>query len=537
MTVDEVKHKNHKKRHSEEAQDLVEKKKHKKDKKDKKHKKDKKDKKEKKVKKAEKEKTVDNLDSEKENVAVEPNSFESVSTSPSKIESGYVQDEKLTSLPQSDIDTFYKDNEVTVEDQASTNLRPILSFEYVKLDPRIQSVISKFPKPTPIQAVAWPFLLSGRDVIGVAETGSGKTFAFGVPAINSLVSNGKSKPKGVQVLIISPTRELASQIYDNLITLTDKVKLEACCVYGGVPKDEQRMKLKKCHVVVATPGRLLDLIQEGSVDLSKVKYLVLDEADRMLETGFEEDIKSIIRETDAHNRQTLMFTATWPKEVRELAGSFMNQPVKVSIGNRDELTANKRITQIVEVVEPRAKERILLNLLKKYQSGSKKNDKVLIFALYKKEAARVERNLRYNGYKVSAIHGDLTQQQRTNALNDFKSGKTNLLLATDVAARGLDIPNVKTVINLTFPLTVEDYVHRIGRTGRAGQTGIAHTLFTEESKHLAGALVNVLKGANQPVPEDLLKFGTHTKRKEHSAYGAFYKDVDMTKKPKKITFD
>ncbi|EGA82903.1 Dbp3p [Saccharomyces cerevisiae Lalvin QA23] len=286
------------------------------------------------------------------------------------------------------------------------------------------------------------------------------------------------KKRGIQVLVISPTRELASQIYDNLIVLTDKVGMQCCCVYGGVPKDEQRIQLKKSQVVVATPGRLLDLLQEGSVDLSQVNYLVLDEADRMLEKGFEEDIKNIIRETDASKRQTLMFTATWPKEVRELASTFMNNPIKVSIGNTDQLTANKRITQIVEVVDPRGKERKLLELLKKYHSGPKKNEKVLIFALYKKEAARVERNLKYNGYNVAAIHGDLSQQQRTQALNEFKSGKSNLLLATDVAARGLDIPNVKTVINLTFPLTVEDYVHRIGRTGRAGQTGTAHTLFT-----------------------------------------------------------
>lgn len=524
MTVEDIKHK---KRQQEETVELVEKKKHKKDKKDKKSKKEKKEKKHKKHNK------------EESTVVVEEEKEESndVPVTVADNETGYVQDSKLTSLPQSDIDAFYKENEVSVDDPAKTNLRPLLSFDHVKLDPRIQSIIAKFPKPTPIQSVSWPFLLADKDVIGVAETGSGKTFAFGVPAINTLVCDGKPKPKGVQVLVVSPTRELASQTFDNLVLLTDSVGLESCCVYGGVPKDDQRMKLKKCHVVVATPGRLLDLIQEGSVDLSKVKYLVLDEADRMLETGFEEDIKSIIRETDAKHRQTLMFTATWPKEVRELASTFMNQPVKVSIGNRDELTANKRITQIVEVVESRAKERILLNLLKKYHSGAKKDDKVLIFCLYKKEAARVERNLQYNGYKVSAIHGDLSQQQRTNALNGFKSGESNLLLATDVAARGLDIPNVKTVINLTFPLTVEDYVHRIGRTGRAGQTGVAHTLFTEESKHLAGGLVNVLNGANQPVPEDLIKFGTHTKKKEHGAYGAFYKDVDMSKKPKKITFD
>lgn len=449
---------------------------------------------------------------------------------------GYKQSEDLSNIPQADVDIFYKENEVSVEDKLNYNYRPLLSFNHLSLEPEIQSEISKFPKPTPIQAVSWPYLLAGRDVIGVAETGSGKTFAFGVPAINYLVDN-RSKQRGVQVLVISPTRELASQTYDNLILLTDKVGLECCCVYGGVPKYEQREQLKKSQVVVATPGRLLDLINENSVDLSQVRYLVLDEADRMLEKGFEEDIKSIIKHTNTTDRQTLMFTATWPKEVRELASTFMRDPVKVSIGDRDELSANKRITQIVEVIEQRQKDRKLLDLLRKYQSGSKKDDKVLIFALYKKEASRVENNLRYHGYDVAAIHGDLSQQQRTQALNDFKVGKSNLLLATDVAARGLDIPNVKTVINLTFPLTVEDYVHRIGRTGRAGQTGTAHTLFTDQEKHLAGALVNVLNGANQPVPEELKKFGTHTKKKEHSAYGAFFKDVDLTKKPKKITFD
>ena len=429
-----------------------------------------------------------------------------------------------------------KENEVTIEDPENANLPPYLNFSDVSFIDEIQKQISKFPKPTPIQSVSWPYLLAGKDVIGVAETGSGKTFAFGVPAINNIVTS-KEKSPGIKVLVISPTRELASQIYDNLIVLTDTCGLHSCCVYGGVPKDQQRSDLRKSQVVVATPGRLLDLIEEGSVDLSNVNYLVLDEADRMLEKGFEEDIKKIIRQTKTHGRQTLMFTATWPKEVRELASTFMNSPVKVSIGNRDELSANKRITQIVEVVDPFKKEKKLLDLLKKYHSGPKKNEKVLIFALYKKEASRVERNLKYNGYDVAAIHGDLSQQQRTQALNEFKSGKCNLLLATDVAARGLDIPNVKTVINLTFPLTVEDYVHRIGRTGRAGQTGTAHTLFTEQEKHLAGALVNVLNGAGQPVPEELKKFGTHTKKKEHSAYGAFFKDVDLSKKPKKITFD
>ncbi|KAL3229627.1 ATP-dependent RNA helicase DBP3 [Nakaseomyces bracarensis] len=522
MTVDEIK------KRKLEDNEIVDKKekKLKKDKKEKKHKKDKKEKKEKKDKKDKKEKK------EKSNKKEESSTESSASASCT----GYVENGELAKVPQSEIDAFYKENEVSVDDPSKLNLRPLLAFNQLSLDKEVQNEIAKFPKPTPIQAVSWPYLLSGKDVIGVAETGSGKTFAFGVPAINNLLT-ASEKPRGVKVLIISPTRELASQIYDNLILLTQKVGIECCVVYGGVPKDDQRRQIARSNVVVATPGRLLDLIEEGSVDLSGVDYMVLDEADRMLEKGFEEDIKRIIGQTKSVGRQTLMFTATWPKEVRELASTFMNKPVKVSIGNRDELAANKRITQVVEVIDPRGKERKLLELLKKYHSGPKKNEKVLIFALYKKEATRVERNLKYNGYDVAAIHGDLSQQQRTQALNEFKAGKTNLLLATDVAARGLDIPNVKTVINLTFPLTVEDYVHRIGRTGRAGQTGTAHTLFTEQEKHLAGGLVNILNGANQPVPEDLIKFGTHTKKKEHGAYGAFFKDVDMSKKPKKITFD
>ncbi|QPG75194.1 RNA-dependent ATPase [Brettanomyces nanus] len=359
------------------------------------------------------------------------------------------------------------------------------------------------------------------------------TLGFGIPAVNHVVKSGS---QDLKVLVISPTRELATQTYENMKELTDAVGLHCVCIYGGVPKESQRREVKRSQCVIATPGRLLDLIQEGSISLKQVDYLILDEADRMLEKGFEEDIKNIVSQTNAQ-RQTLMFTATWPREVRDLASTFMDQPAKVSIGDRDELSANKSIKQIVEVIDPREKKTKLLQLLDKYLVGSKKHDRILIFALYKKEAARVERDLTYHGYEVAALHGDLSQAQRTQALDSFKSGKCNLMLATDVAARGLDIPNVKVVINLTFPLTAEDYVHRIGRTGRAGHTGIAHTLFTIEEKHLAGALMNVLRAANQPVPDELLQFGSYTKKKTHSAYGAFYKDVDMHEKGKKIKFD
>ncbi|KAH6560163.1 hypothetical protein BASA62_000372 [Batrachochytrium salamandrivorans] len=213
-----------------------------------------------------------------------------------------------------------------------------------------------------------------------------------------------------------------------------------------------------------------------------------------------------------------MFSATWPQTIQRMAMMYLNDPVKVTVGSTD-LSANISIEQRVEVLDPMAKETRLLQLLKDYHKS--RTNRVLIFALYKKEASRLEQLVRRNGYNVAAIHGDLSQIQRTAAIDGFRSGKCPLLIATDVAARGIDIPNVEYVINVTFPLTVEDYCHRIGRTGRAGKTG---------------GLINILKQAKQPVPPELLKFGTTTKRKVDPNYGVFAKDVDMTKKGTKITF-
>ncbi|KAI9878815.1 MAG: RNA-dependent ATPase [Pleopsidium flavum] len=459
-------------------------------------------------------------------------------------QSGYTEHPALTASSQSSIDSFLSSNFITVDDPliTSQSLRPITMFSYLPItDQAQQEPFKSFPSPTPIQAAAWPFLLSGRDVIGVAETGSGKTLAFGVPCIRYISSLPKEKrSRGAKAVIVSPTRELAVQIHEQIQKLATPAGLQAACVYGGVQKEEQRKALKTASIVVATPGRLNDLINEGAADLGSVGYLVLDEADRMLDKGFEEDIKRIIKTTPAQDlRQTLMFTATWPQSVRELAASFMTSPVKISIGDNPtgELRANNRITQNVEVVDPRGKETRLLQLIKQHQSGQQKDDRILVFCLYKKEATRVENYLRTKGLRVAGIHGDLSQQQRTMSLDAFKSGKVPLLVATDVAARGLDIPAVKLVVNVTFPLTVEDYVHRIGRTGRAGKDGKAITLFTEHDKAQSGALINVLKAANQPVPDELLKFGTTVKKKGHDAYGAFYKETDSTKAATKIKFD
>ncbi|CAF9935940.1 RNA-dependent ATPase [Imshaugia aleurites] len=462
----------------------------------------------------------------------------------SKSSPGYVEDPTLTALPQSAIDDFLSTNFITISDPASTNLRPITKFSHLPSHTTTSSSpFAAFKTPTPIQSAAWPFLLSGRDVIGVAETGSGKTLAFGVPCIRSITSSPTTTSPPARAVIVSPTRELAVQIHTQMETLATPAHLSTVCVYGGVPKETQRSALKTAHIIVATPGRLNDLITEGCADLRNVNYVVLDEADRMLDKGFEAEIRKIIGTTPTQGRQTLMFTATWPPSVRALASTFTQTPVHISIGIDNPsgaLRANTSITQVIEVIDPSQKEPRLLQLLKRHQSPPlHKNDRILVFCLYKKEAARITTFLCTRGHSATAIHGDMTQTARSASLSAFKAGTTPLLVATDVAARGLDIPSVKVVINVTFPLTVEDYVHRIGRTGRAGAAGLAVTLFTEQEKALSGALVNVLRAAGQEVPEALLRFGTTVRRKGHEGYGAFYKDLGEggRKEGTKIRFD
>jgi ATP-dependent RNA helicase DBP3 len=420
-----------------------------------------------------------------------PSRVESSATSPEPASSAYTENSELAQLPQSDIDAFLAKNVMTIDDPkpAARKLRPITLFKYLPVaDESQRAPFANFTAPTPIQAATWPFLLSGRDMIGVAETGSGKTLAFGVPCVRFITSLPKNERKGIKAVIVSPTRELAVQIYDQLVALATPAGLKVVCVYGGVPKDPQVAACRTAHIVVATPGRLNDLIGDGSADLSKAEYVVLDEADRMLDKGFEEAIRQIISQTPKA-RQTLMFTATWPPSVRDLAATFMRSPVRITIGDNQsgELRANVRIKQLVEVVDPRAKEQRLLQLLKQYQSGKNKDDRILVFCLYKKEAMRIENFIRMKGFRVGGIHGDLSQEKRSASLAAFKEGQVPLLVATDVAARGLDIPAVKLVINVTFPLTAEDYVHRIGRTGRAGKEGLAITLFTEHDKGLSGS--------------------------------------------------
>ncbi|KAJ2963415.1 hypothetical protein NQZ79_g1575 [Umbelopsis isabellina] len=502
-------------------------KKHKKDKSESKHK-DKKEKKEKKEKKRKLEEAVDSADKETKKAKSSEASESDI------VANGYTVHHSLASLPQSDIDAYYKKNAIEVVGDQS--YRPIMEFSQSGLPSNFLKVVKNFKNPTPIQASTWPISLSGRDLIGIAETGSGKTLAFTLPALVHIQAKRRDagNKKGPTVLVVAPTRELAMQSQEQAEAAGKECGVKTVCIYGGVPKDAQKKAIRSgVDIIVATPGRLIDLMEEGACDISSVSYLVLDEADRMLDIGFEEAIRKIISNT-REDRQTLMFSATWPESVRKLAHDFLSKPMRVTIGSPD-LAASHNITQIVEVLDdPRAKERKLTELLAKYHKSRK--NRVLVFVLYKKEATRIENYLQRQGYRVVAIHGDKTQQQRTEALNQFKDGSFPLMIATDVAARGLDIPDVEYVVNVTFPLTIEDYVHRIGRTGRGGKKGTAHTIFTVQDKSHSGELINVLKQANMPVPDELLKFGGTVKKKEHSAYGAFYKDMGDAPKATKIVF-
>ncbi|CAN0022398.1 unnamed protein product [Ascophyllum nodosum] len=423
------------------------------------------------------------------------------------------------------------------------SVTPLKDFADVDMPPEVMRYVTlqKWKEPTPIQAYCWPVLNAGRDVVGIAETGSGKTLAFSLPAMARIVKRAKARRnEGPFMLVLAPTRELALQSAEVIAEAGKHCGVRSACIYGGVPKWEQKKALGGAggccvQVVVATPGRLKDLVGEGACDLSQVTSLVLDEADRMLDLGFEQDVRDIIGCcAKAGERQTAMFSATWPKSIRDLAAEFLTRPVKVNVGD-DELTANSRVEQHVEVVEERERDGKLLRLLAKCHGS--RNNRVLVFALYKREAARLEQFLQRNSFDAVAVHGDKGQGDRERALGQFKSKECPLMVATDVAARGLDIPDVEYVINYSFPLTIEDYIHRIGRTGRAGKKGVSHTFFHQGDKARAGELVNVLQDANQSVPEALMRFGTHVKKKEHKLYGAFAKDVDMDKKSKKTTFD
>jgi len=363
--------------------------------------------------------------------------------------------------------------------------------------------LAKYKNPTPIQRFALPVAFMGRDLMACAQTGSGKTAAFLLPFIAHLVINGRPAPQGgvgrnrryMPVgLILAPTRELATQIWEESLKFTYLTSIHSVVVYGGQDIRQQFRELDRgCDILIGTPGRLTDFVERGRISLSQISYLCLDEADRMLDMGFEPQIRRLVQEQDmTENRQTLMFSATFPKEIQRLAQDFLYNYIFIAVARVG--SSSDFITQHVVWVEEDAKRHQLMQLLPQCKGLT------LIFVERKKSADLLETYLTREGFAASSIHGDRSQYEREQALAMFRSGRVPILVATDVAARGLDIANVQEVINFDMPNGIDDYVHRIGRTGRAGNTGNAHSFVNEKASHMFKELFDMLHENKQVVP-------------------------------------
>ena len=365
------------------------------------------------------------------------------------------------------------------------------SFESLGLIPELLRAVAEqgYTETTPIQAQAIPLVLSGRDLLGAAQTGTGKTAGFTLPLLQRLapLATKSFSPAlhPVRCLILTPTRELAIQVHESVKAYGKHVPLRSFCVYGGVNINPQIEEMKRgVEILVATPGRLLDLIGQKAVNLGKVQILVLDEADRMLDMGFIPDIKRIIALIPP-TRQTLLFSATFSDEIRKLSAQFLKDPATVEVARRN--TPAEAVTQYVYHVEANRKRELLAQLVRK-------NDweQVLVFTKTKHGANRLASQLQKDKINADAIHGNKSQNARIRALEDFKVGKVKVLVATDIAARGLDIEDLPHVVNYDLPHVPEDYVHRIGRTGRAGATGEALSLVCGEDRPLLGAIERLI---------------------------------------------
>ncbi|MCC5880170.1 MAG: DEAD/DEAH box helicase [Idiomarina sp.] len=350
-----------------------------------------------------------------------------------------------------------------------------MSFANLGLCAEILDALNKqgYTTPTPIQQQAIPAVLEGRDVMAAAQTGTGKTAGFTLPILQKLKDGPKVKPNHARVLVITPTRELAAQVSESVATYSKGLNLSSTVVFGGVKINPQMMKLRKgVDILVATPGRLLDLYQQNAVKFNQLEVLVLDEADRMLDMGFINDIKKIFKLLPAQ-RQNLLFSATFSDPIRALAKTMVNNPVEISVTPPN--TTVERIEQLVFPVTKGQKTKLLIALLRE-----RNLPQVLVFTRTKHGANRLTKQLEADGIGAAAIHGNKSQGARTKALADFKKNQVLVLVATDIAARGLDIDQLPLVINYELPQVAEDYVHRIGRTGRAGAAGAALSLVMED---------------------------------------------------------
>ncbi len=367
-----------------------------------------------------------------------------------------------------------------------------MKFEEFSLDARILAAVKSigYTEPTPIQEQAIPVVLEGKDVLGLAQTGTGKTAAFVLPILQKL---SQGSLRRTRALVVAPTRELAEQIHQAFVELSRNLKIRSVPIYGGVGKGKQIQQLQQgVEVVVACPGRLLDLHNQGKVDFSNIEILVLDEADRMCDMGFLPDIRRIIKLLP-NKRQTLFFSATMPKDIRGLVSDILNDPVTVQIGM---IAPAKTVDHAIYPVPQKMKKSLLLAMLEQERTGQ-----VLIFTRTKYRARNLARDLDKKKYRVAALQGNMSQNKRQAAIDGFRKGKYDILVATDIAARGIDVTNVTHVINFDMPDTVDAYTHRIGRTGRAERSGTAYTYAVPDDGAMVRQIERLLK---KPVERKML---------------------------------
>ncbi|HQZ63349.1 MAG TPA: DEAD/DEAH box helicase [Dokdonella sp.] len=364
-----------------------------------------------------------------------------------------------------------------------------MSFDTLGLSPALLRALEEqgYKEPTPVQAAAIPVVLAGQDLMAGAQTGTGKTAAFALPLLERLYPDGKRMPlaRRPRALILTPTRELAAQVQESVRGYSKHIGVKSATIFGGVGMGPQIDALRRgVDIIVATPGRLLDHMQRRTVDLSDIEVLILDEADRMLDMGFLPAMKRVLSALPSQ-RQTLLFSATFSSEIKALANQFMRSPQEIQIAKPNSVAAT--VTHRVHPVNMEAKRDLLLHLLN--LDGSQ----TLVFGRTKHGCDKLTKQLEKAGLRAAAIHGNKSQNQRTRALADFKSGRINVLVATDIAARGLDIDQLPMVINFDLPMVAEDYVHRIGRTGRAGAEGLAISLVSRAEEGLLRDIRKLLK--------------------------------------------
>ncbi|XP_071396681.1 probable ATP-dependent RNA helicase DDX17 isoform X1 [Centroberyx affinis] len=415
----------------------------------------------------------------------------------------YSEHPEVQRLSQYDIEEFRRKKEITV--RGSGCPKPVTNFNQAHFPQYVMDVLMQqnFKEPTAIQAQGFPLALSGRDMVGIAQTGSGKTLSYLLPAIVHINHQPYlERGDGPICLVLAPTRELAQQVQQVAYDYGKSSRIKSTCVYGGAPKGPQIRDLERgVEICIATPGRLIDFLEAGKTNLRRCTYLVLDEADRMLDMGFEPQIRKIVDQIRP-DRQTLMWSATWPKEVRQLAEDFLKDYVQINVGAL-ELSANHNILQIVDVCMESEKDNKLLQLMEEIMA--EKENKTIIFVETKKRCDDLTRRMRRDGWPAMCIHGDKSQPERDWVLSEFRSGKAPILIATDVASRGLDVEDVKFVINYDYPNSSEDYIHRIGRTARSTNKGTAYTFFTPGNLRQARELIRVLEEARQAINPKLLQ--------------------------------